>query len=182
MTTTAIVWYRRDLRVHDHPALRAALDGFDQVVPAFVLDDALLRGRYASGSRTGFMLGCLSTLDGELRARGGGLVVRHGPPVHEIAALAAEVAAGAVLWDERRLAVRARPRPARHRGAPVRRDRGAAVYRRLLRRRRAPAYPRRPPVPGLLAVLARVARGRAPARRPRPPRCARAAGRPAPRP
>jgi deoxyribodipyrimidine photolyase len=74
MTTTAIVWYRRDLRVHDHPALRAALDGFDRVVPAFVLDDALLRGRYASGSRTAFMLGCLRALDGELRARGGGLL------------------------------------------------------------------------------------------------------------
>src|SRR5215211_1255298 len=98
MTTTAIVWYRRDLRVHDHPALRAALDGFDRVVPAFVLDDALLRGRYASGSRTAFMLGCLRALDGELRARGGGLVVRHGPPAREIAALAAEVAASAVLW------------------------------------------------------------------------------------
>src|SRR5919202_134361 len=42
MTSTAIVWYRRDLRLHDHPALRAALDGFDRVVPVFVLDDAVL--------------------------------------------------------------------------------------------------------------------------------------------
>jgi deoxyribodipyrimidine photo-lyase len=85
MTTTAIVWHRRDLRVHDHPALREALDGFDRVVPAFV-------------SRTAFMLGCLRALDGELRARGGGLVVRHGRPEREIAALAADVGASAVLW------------------------------------------------------------------------------------
>jgi deoxyribodipyrimidine photo-lyase len=98
MTTTAIVWYRRDLRVHDHPALRAALDGFDRVVPAFVLDDALLHGRYASGSRTAFMLGCLRALDAELGARGSGLVVRHGPPGREIPALAAEAGASAVLW------------------------------------------------------------------------------------
>ena len=57
MTSTAILWYRRDLRVHDHPALRAALDGHDRVVPVFVLDDALLGGRYASAARTEFMLG-----------------------------------------------------------------------------------------------------------------------------
>jgi deoxyribodipyrimidine photo-lyase len=98
MTTTAIVWYRRDLRVHDHPALRAALDGFDRVIPAFVLDDALLHGRYASGSRAAFMLGCLRALDAELRARGSALVVRHGRPEREIRALAAEARADAVLW------------------------------------------------------------------------------------
>src|SRR4051794_11429561 len=98
MTSTAIVWYRRDLRVHDHPALRAALDGFDIVVPVFVLDDALLRGRYRSGARAAFMLGCLRALDGELRARGGGLVVRHGRPEHELPALAAATGADAVLW------------------------------------------------------------------------------------
>src|SRR4051794_18318295 len=98
MTSTAIVWYRRDLRVHDHPALRAALDGHDRIVPVFVLDDALLHGRYESGARTAFMLGCLRALGAELRARGSGLVVRHGRPERELAALAREVGAGAVYW------------------------------------------------------------------------------------
>ena len=54
MTSTAILWYRRDLRVTDHPALRGALDAHDRVVPVFVLDDRLLDGRHASGSRTRF--------------------------------------------------------------------------------------------------------------------------------
>ena len=49
--TTAIVWFRRDLRVHDHPALTAAARSADRVVPVFVLDDALLRGRFESGPR-----------------------------------------------------------------------------------------------------------------------------------
>jgi deoxyribodipyrimidine photo-lyase len=98
MTSTAILWYRRDLRVHDHPALRAALDAHDRVVPVFVLDDALLGGRYASGARTAFMLGCLRSLGDALRARGSGLVVRHGRPEREIAALAGEAGAGAVYW------------------------------------------------------------------------------------
>jgi deoxyribodipyrimidine photo-lyase len=98
MTSTAILWYRRDLRVHDHPALRSALDGHDRVVPVFVLDDALLGGRYASGARTEFMLGCLRALGDGLRKRGSGLVVRHGRPEREIPALAEEAGAEAVYW------------------------------------------------------------------------------------
>jgi len=98
MTSTAILWYRRDLRVHDHPALRAALDGHDRVVPVFVLDDALLGGRYASAARTEFMLGCLRALGDALRERGSGLVVRHGRPEQEIPALAGDAGAAAVYW------------------------------------------------------------------------------------
>ena len=90
---TAIVWYRRDLRVHDQPALRAALDADERVVPVFCLDDRLLHGRHASGPRTQFLLECLNDLDASLRKRGGGLVLRHGPPERELAALAGEVAA-----------------------------------------------------------------------------------------
>jgi deoxyribodipyrimidine photo-lyase len=55
---TALLWLRRDLRLHDHPALRAALDHDDAVVPVFCFDDALLTGRHASGSRTPFLLEC----------------------------------------------------------------------------------------------------------------------------
>ena len=46
---TALVWFTRDLRVHDHPALRAALDGHERVVPVFCFEDRLLSGRHASG-------------------------------------------------------------------------------------------------------------------------------------
>jgi deoxyribodipyrimidine photo-lyase len=98
MAGTAIVWFRRDLRVHDHPALHRAVERFDRVACAFVLDDALLGGRYESASRTRFMLGCLEALDDELAQRGGGLTVRHGPPERELPALAAQTGAEAVLW------------------------------------------------------------------------------------
>jgi deoxyribodipyrimidine photo-lyase len=96
--TTALLWYRRDLRVADHPALTAAAREFDRVVPVFVFDDALLHGRFASTPRTAFMLGCLRALDEELRALGSGLVVRRGRPAEELVALAREAGAGAVLW------------------------------------------------------------------------------------
>jgi deoxyribodipyrimidine photo-lyase len=90
---TAIVWFRRDLRVHEHPALWTALERHDRVVPVFCLDDRLLHGRHASGSRTQFLLECLRDLDGSLRERGGGLVIRRGPPERELTALAVETGA-----------------------------------------------------------------------------------------
>jgi deoxyribodipyrimidine photo-lyase len=98
VASTAIVWFRRDLRVHDHPALVAALAGHERVVPLFVLDDALLRGRYCGAPRAAFMLGCLKALDAQLHDRGSGLVVRHGRPEDEVPALARELGAEAVFW------------------------------------------------------------------------------------
>ncbi len=96
---TALVWLRRELRVHDNPVLSAALDRADTVVPVFCLDDRLLKGRHASGPRTQFMLECLSDLDRSLRARGSRLVVRHGAPEHELPALAREARAEAVFMS-----------------------------------------------------------------------------------
>jgi deoxyribodipyrimidine photo-lyase len=86
---TALLWLTRDLRVHDHPALRAALD-CGGVVPVFCFDDRLLRGRHASGPRTQFLLECLADLDEKL---GGLLVVRHGPPERELPEIAREAGA-----------------------------------------------------------------------------------------
>jgi len=98
MAQTALIWFRRDLRVADHPALTLAVREFERVVPVFVFDDALLHGRFASSPRTAFMLGCLRALQEALRERGSGLVVRHGRPERELVELAGETGAQAVLW------------------------------------------------------------------------------------
>jgi len=87
---TALLWLTRDLRVHDHPALRAALRSCAAVVPVFCFDERLLRGRHASGSRTQFMLECLADLDERL---GGTLVLRRGRPEEELLELARAVGA-----------------------------------------------------------------------------------------
>jgi deoxyribodipyrimidine photo-lyase len=96
MATTAIVWFRRDLRVHDHPALTAAARGAERVVPVFVLDDRLLRGRFPSEPRAWFLLESLRELRAALRDRGGDLVVRAGAPERELPALARETGAASV--------------------------------------------------------------------------------------
>src|SRR5215217_4717520 len=93
MPETAIVWFRRDLRVHDHPALTAAARAAERVLPVFVLDERLLRGRFESGPRARFLLGSLRELRAALRLRGADLVVRSGAPERALAELAAETGA-----------------------------------------------------------------------------------------
>ena len=93
---TAVVWFRRDLRLHDHPALADALARADRVAPLFVLDPALITGRWSSPNRTWFMLATLAELAASLEAVGSVLVVRAGRPELVVPAFAAEVGATAV--------------------------------------------------------------------------------------
>ncbi|HEX6867507.1 MAG TPA: deoxyribodipyrimidine photo-lyase, partial [Candidatus Limnocylindrales bacterium] len=79
--STSIIWFRRDLRLHDHPALAAAIAaGEGGVVPLFVLDPRLLQGRFASPNRTWFLLGSVRALAADLAGLGAPLVVRVGDP------------------------------------------------------------------------------------------------------
>lgn len=94
----ALLWLRRDLRVHDHPALHRALSVDDDLIPVFCFDPRLLRGRHASPARTRFLLDCLADLEESLRSRGGGLLIRDGRPEQVLPALAAELGARQVLW------------------------------------------------------------------------------------
>ena len=72
--TTAVLWFRRDLRLSDHPALLASGEA-DEVVPVFVLDQALLDR--SGANRVAFLFRTLRALDASL---GGALRVVAGPP------------------------------------------------------------------------------------------------------
>jgi deoxyribodipyrimidine photo-lyase len=100
MPSRAVVWFRRDLRVTDHPALLAALNAADEVVPVFVVDRILLEGRPSGPNRRAFLLGVLRALARDLEALGGRLLVREGDPVTVIPSLARETTADAV-WCSR---------------------------------------------------------------------------------
>jgi len=89
---TAILWFRRDLRLDDLPALAAAAGaGGDGVVPLFVVDPSLLRA--AGPNRRRFLAEALRALDHEL---GGALVLRGGDPRRVVPALAADTGASVV--------------------------------------------------------------------------------------
>ena len=88
-----MLWFRRDLRLRDHPALHeAAKDG--PVVALFVLDQKLLKP--SGAARVAFLYRSLRALDADLREHGGALVVRRGDPVNAVPKLAREVGAGSV--------------------------------------------------------------------------------------
>ena len=87
-----VVWFRRDLRISDHlPLFRAAARG--EVIPVFILDRALLCHPETAVARVAFMLDCLKSLDTDLRARSGRLIVRSGDPVEVLPALVRETQA-----------------------------------------------------------------------------------------
>ncbi|MFE9630958.1 cryptochrome/photolyase family protein [Streptomyces sp. NPDC006463] len=92
----AVVLYTSDLRLHDHPPLRAALSSCDRVVPLFVRDRALAAAGFAPPNRQAFLADCLADLDAGLRERGGRLVIRSGDTVREVCALVRETDADEV--------------------------------------------------------------------------------------
>jgi deoxyribodipyrimidine photo-lyase len=93
---TSIWWIRRDLRLHDNPALAEAVKS-EFTVPLFILDPRLLESEYASERRLGFMLAGLRELDGSLAARGGRLVLRRGLPEQVLPRLMQEVSAAQIF-------------------------------------------------------------------------------------
>jgi len=90
---STVMWFRRDLRLGDNPALLDACDG-DGVLPLFVLDPVLWD--VAGAPRRAYLSASLRALDASLRQRRARLVVRHGDPVHEVVRAAREVGASRV--------------------------------------------------------------------------------------
>jgi deoxyribodipyrimidine photo-lyase len=89
--TTALLWFRRDLRLADHPALLAAQDAADEVVPVFVLDDVLTKP--AGAARMAFLHAALHDLH---ERTGGALRIAHGRPEEVLPLLVTESGASEV--------------------------------------------------------------------------------------
>ena len=96
--TPIIVWFRADLRIHDHPALATALKDAKNIVPVFIFNDDLISGKFSSSNRTRFLLECLEDLKESFQKVGGDLIIRHGEAASELQALAKETGAKAVYY------------------------------------------------------------------------------------
>jgi deoxyribodipyrimidine photo-lyase len=90
---TSVMWFRRDLRLADNPALCAAADAGD-VLPLFVLDPALWGP--AGPSRRAYLGASLRSLDASLRQRRSHLSVVRGDPVRRVVLAAKAVGADTV--------------------------------------------------------------------------------------
>ena len=84
---TAILWFRRDLRLADHPALLAAMEAGGDVLPVFVLDPRLFDPDVPRCQR---LVASLASLSKDTR---GALLLRTGDPAEIIPRLARQVGA-----------------------------------------------------------------------------------------
>jgi deoxyribodipyrimidine photo-lyase len=73
----SVVWFKRDLRLHDHAALNQALAA-GPALCLYIVEPSLLSQPDASAQHYAFIKECLRDLAGELKQRGGRLHVRTG--------------------------------------------------------------------------------------------------------
>lgn len=131
----ALLWFKQDLRLDDHPALQAALSA-NQLLPLYVLDPALLQldefgSRRIGVHRARFLLESLTALDSALRQRGSKLLVVTGKPEEVIVQMVEQFDVQQVLTlDE--IAPQERASLARVReslgGVPLRLAQGNALF------------------------------------------------------
>jgi deoxyribodipyrimidine photo-lyase len=91
-----ILWFRRNLRLHDNAALCAAADSGRPVVAVYV-SDALDAG----GASRWWLHHSLSRLDAGLQHHGAGLVIRSGDPVEVLPSLVEATGAVSVFYSRR---------------------------------------------------------------------------------
>ncbi|WP_439546858.1 FAD-binding domain-containing protein [Sandarakinorhabdus sp.] len=132
-----IVWFKRDLRVHDHAPLTAAVASGRPVLPLYIIEPELWAQPDASGRQFAFLAEALADLDRSLAVRSARLAVRVGDAVqvlhdlhtaHGITALHAHEETGN-LWSFAR--DKAARRWARGAGVPVIEARQHGVWRAL---------------------------------------------------
>jgi deoxyribodipyrimidine photo-lyase len=95
----ALIWFRRDLRLDDNPALQAALRAGHVPVPVYIhAPDEEAPWAPGAASRA-WLHKSLLALDADLRARGSRLIIRRGESLAEIEKLIAETRAEALHWN-----------------------------------------------------------------------------------
>lgn len=93
-----IVWFRRDLRLADNPALKAAADSGRPVIPLYILDETPdVRG--PGGASRWWLAKSLRALSASLEALGSRLILRRGVAADILEQLVAETGAAAVHWN-----------------------------------------------------------------------------------
>jgi deoxyribodipyrimidine photo-lyase len=96
---TGLVWFRRDLRLADNAALRAALDACDRVVPVFIHAPDEEKPWQPGGASRWWLHHSLTALDEALKKRGSHLHVRRGASLRTLRALIRETGAETVYWN-----------------------------------------------------------------------------------
>ena len=93
-----IVWFRRDLRLGDNPALAAAVETGATIIPLFVHDPAGPPRKLGAASAW-WLDKSLRSVAGDLAARGSPLVLRRGDSLRVLHDVIAQTGARGVYWN-----------------------------------------------------------------------------------
>ena len=96
MTAPVILWFRRDLRLSDQPALAAAVASGAPIIPLYILDDDTPKHRKMGAASRWWLHYSLTALDTNLQAFGSKLILRAGKSDEILRTLAAETDASAI--------------------------------------------------------------------------------------
>ncbi len=96
--SATIVWFRRDLRLTDNPALAAAAER-GPVIPLFVWAPEEDGDWAPGGAQRWWLHQSLGALSEDLGARGSRLLIRRGPTAAALAQVIEETGATAVFWN-----------------------------------------------------------------------------------
>ncbi len=94
-----ILWFRRDLRLQDNPALMAALERNGPMIPVYIHDEEVEDAWSAGGASRWWLHHALLALERELQNKGSRLRVLKGTTRTVMADLVAKSRAGAVFWN-----------------------------------------------------------------------------------
>lgn len=95
-----IVWFRKDLRLHDNPALwEAANEGI--VIPVFIWSEEDRRAYAASEASAWWLYHSLKQLETDLLQHGVQLVIKQGPDFDAIVDVMEQVGAESIYFNER---------------------------------------------------------------------------------
>jgi len=101
MASATILWFRLDLRLHDHPALRAAIDRGGPIFPLFIWSPEEEHPWPPGAASRWWLHHSLARLDESLRSRGSRLILRTGPTLSALRTLISETGADALFWSRR---------------------------------------------------------------------------------
>lgn len=99
MSHTALIWFRRDFRLHDNPALVAAMRSAERVIAVYVHAPDEEAPWQPGGASDWWRHHSLAALEKAIAGRGGRLIIRRGESLATLRGLINETGAQAVHWN-----------------------------------------------------------------------------------
>ncbi len=99
--TTALVWFRQDLRLADNPALAAAAAAARHVVPVYIWNPEEEGDWSPGGASRWWLHESLRQLDSSLQQRGSRLLLQRGSAVGTLQRIATATGATQIYWNRR---------------------------------------------------------------------------------